>query len=59
MKAEVCRKPNTFPVHWKSQIPKRYKTNAIYGDLESGESAQIFIMRKAKSEVNFQVQDTQ
>ena len=28
-------------------------------DTVHGESAQIFIMRKAKLEVNFQVQDTQ
>ena len=54
IKTEVYRKANTFLVHWKSQIPKRYKTNAINGDLGSGESAQIFIMRKTKSEVNFQ-----
>ena len=24
IKAEVYRKANKFPVHWKSQIPKRY-----------------------------------
>ena len=33
IKTEVCRKANKFPVHWKSQIPKRYKRNAINGDL--------------------------
>ena len=25
IKTEVCRKTNRFPLHWKSQIPKRYK----------------------------------
>ena len=30
---EVYRKANKFPVHWKSQIPKRYKRNAIGRDL--------------------------
>ena len=30
---EVYRKASKFPVHWKSQIPKRYKRNAINGDL--------------------------
>ena len=33
IKTEVYRKANKFPVHWKSQIPKRYKRNAINGDL--------------------------
>ena len=33
IKTEVYRKVNKFPVHWKSQIPKRYKRNAINGDL--------------------------
>ena len=33
MKTEVNRKANKFPVHWKSQISKRYKRNAINGDL--------------------------
>ena len=32
-KTEVYRKANKFPVHWKSQIPKRCKRNAINGDL--------------------------
>ena len=29
----VYRKPNKFPVHWSSQVPIRYKRNAIRGDL--------------------------
>ena len=33
IKTEVHRKANKVPVHWKLQIPKRYKTNAINGDL--------------------------
>ena len=33
MKVEVYRKANKFPVHWKLRIPKRYKRNAINGDL--------------------------
>ena len=33
IKTDVYRKANKFPVHWKSQIPKRYKRNAINGDL--------------------------
>ena len=33
IKTEVYLKANKFPVHWKSQIPKRYKRNAINGDL--------------------------
>ena len=33
IKTEVYRKSNKFPVHWKSQIPKRCKRNAINGDL--------------------------
>ena len=45
------RKANKFPVHWKSQIPETY--------IVHGESAQIFIMRKTKLEINFQVLDTQ
>ena len=32
IKTEVYRKANKFLVHWKSQIPKRYKRNAINGD---------------------------
>ena len=30
---EVYHKANIFLVHWKSQIPKRYKRNVINGDL--------------------------
>ena len=30
---EVYRKANKFSVHWKSQIPKRYKRSAVDGDL--------------------------
>ena len=33
IKAKVYRKTNKSPVHWKSQIPKRYKSNAMDGDL--------------------------
>ena len=33
IKTEVYRKANKFPVHWESQIPKRYKRNAINGHL--------------------------
>ena len=33
IKTEVYRKANKFTVHWKSQIPKRYKRNAINRDL--------------------------
>ena len=29
----VSRKPNKMPVHWTSKVPKRYKRNAINGDL--------------------------
>ena len=29
----IYRKANKFPVHWKSQIPKRYKRHAVNGDL--------------------------
>ena len=29
----VHRKPNKFPTHWSSKVPKRYKRNAINGDL--------------------------
>ena len=32
IKTEVYRKANKFPVHWKSQIPKRYQRNAINRD---------------------------
>ena len=32
-KTEVYRKSTKFPVHWSSKIPKRYKRNAINGDL--------------------------
>ena len=32
-KTEVYRKAIKFLVHWKSQIPKRYKRSAINGDL--------------------------
>ena len=60
IKTEVYRKANKFPVHWKSQIPKRYKRNAIKETyILHGESAQILIVRKTKLDVNFQVQDTQ
>ena len=30
---KVYRKPNKFPAHWSSKTPKRYKRNAINGDL--------------------------
>ena len=30
---EVYRKPNKIPVHWSSKIPKKYKRNAVWGDL--------------------------
>ena len=33
IKTEVYRKANRFPVHLKSQIPKRYKRSAVNGDL--------------------------
>ena len=33
VKTGVYRKPCKFPVHWSSKIPKRYKRNAINGDL--------------------------
>ena len=33
IKAEVYRKTNKSPVHWKLQIPKRFKSNAIDRDL--------------------------
>ena len=33
IKTKVYQKVNKFPVHWKSQISKRYKRNAINGDL--------------------------
>ena len=33
LKTEVYRKVNKFPVHWKSQFPKRNKRHAINGDL--------------------------
>ena len=33
IKTDVYHKANKFPVHWKSQIPKSYKRNAINGDL--------------------------
>ena len=29
----VFRKPNKFPAHWSSKIPKRYKRNTVNGDL--------------------------
>ena len=29
----VYRKPNKLPSHWSSKVPKRYKRNAINGDL--------------------------
>ena len=29
----VYRKENKFPVHWSSKVPKKYKRNAINGDL--------------------------
>ena len=35
IKTEVYYKANKFPVHWKSEIRKRYKSNAINGDLIS------------------------
>ena len=60
-KTEVYQKANKFRVHWKSQISKRYKRNAINGDfyIVHGEWVRIFIMRKTKLKGNFQVQDTQ
>ena len=30
---EVYRKPNKLPAHWSTKTPKRYKRNAINGDL--------------------------
>ena len=33
MKTSVHRKPNKFTTHWKTKVPKRYKRNAINGDL--------------------------
>ena len=30
---KVYRKSNTFPIHWSSKIPFRYKRNAITGEL--------------------------
>ena len=30
---KVNRKKNKFPTHWSSKVPKRYKRNAINGDL--------------------------
>ena len=30
----VYRNPNKIPVHWTSKVPKRYKRNAINGDLK-------------------------
>ena len=30
---ELYRKPNKLPIHWKSKVPKRYKRNAINGEL--------------------------
>ena len=30
---KVFHKPNKFPMHWSSQTPRRYKKNAIIGDL--------------------------
>ena len=33
IKTEVYRESNKFPVHWKLQLPKRYKITAINGDL--------------------------
>ena len=33
MKTSVHRKPNKFTAHWKTKVPKRYKRNAINGDL--------------------------
>ena len=31
--AEVFRKTSKLPVHWSSTVPKRYKRNAVIGDL--------------------------
>lgn len=33
VRTSVHRKPNKMATHWSSQIPKRYKRNAINGDL--------------------------
>ena len=33
VETSVYRKPNKMPVHWTSKVPKRYKRNAINGDL--------------------------
>ena len=33
IKAKVHRNERKLPVHWTSNIPKRYKQNAIYTDL--------------------------
>ena len=33
VETSVYRKPNKIPVQWKSKVPKRYKRNAINGDL--------------------------
>ena len=54
METEVYLKASKFPVHWKLHIPQSYKRNAI-----NLESAQIFVLRKTKLEINFQVQDSQ
>ena len=29
----VYRKPNKISIHWSSKVPKRYKRNAVWGDL--------------------------
>ena len=35
VETSVYRNPNKIHVHWTSKVPKRYKRNAIYGDLNS------------------------
>ena len=37
IETSVYRSENKIPVHWNSQVPKRYKRNAINADLYRAE----------------------
>ena len=53
IKTSVYRKPNKYTAHWKSKVPKRYKRNAINGDLyRSHRISTNFNDEKSKFEKN-------
>ena len=52
IETKVFRKPNSFPAHWSSKTPKRYKRNSINTDLHRAKrissdfNAEIGIIRR-------------